>query len=379
MAIQFEGQADFQNIPMLNTTFETVASLPAASTNAKRYLYYNGVPYYSDGASWLPMTGTPPGSSAEMPERTVYVSPSFSNTYPYFSTLEDAYLGSVNYDTIVVYSGNYAPGPLDMSKRSWMFMPETVVVGNTLSFTASYGESIRGSCRFELGTAGNFSVSGGSIGAIILEADSVIEGILMLDCIGGVRVGQISSALITASSSLPYIDDLLFIDANIIHHIRIESPGFKAMVSTNCLGSIDMKFGDLTVEFKKSTGAMASDVTRIKIVNTTTKDCRLKLIDGRLSENWDSGTYSPIYISGNVRVELQHIWVQNNHGACIYIDNNSRNEHLLKIDNCILLGNPAVDSAISGENVHCFGSWGVNDVSNNIAMVTEPLNVGAIW
>lgn len=385
MSIEFEGTVDFGNNAPLKFNLETVSSLPSAGgNNAKRIVFYNGFMYYSNGTNWIKLEASiGGGSTIQLPQNTVFVSPTFNNTSPFYSSPANAILGSTNGSYIVVYSGYY-PGDIDMSKRHWYFHSNTSISGESIvAYDAN--TSIRGHCDFSGGTSSNaltVSMSGSANVVHELEFNSTIEGNFVLNQFAGiVKAGLIGETLQIIGGTYDSYNLDLYIKAEAIWNLSINSPDHRIYIDVQTINGVSyIGCGDTTIEFKKIIYPYTGDdVFTVAGDGADNKLAKLKLIDGRFPEAWDSSTNYPLNIGKYAIVQLQHVWIYNVHCPAVFISSTLSNTHKLKVDNCILIGNSAIDATLTGQQVHCFGSWGQNDVTSNISMQTEPLSVGSIW
>ena len=335
--------------------------------NGSLCFYYNG--WHVLGDTTLPI-----------PANTVFVSPNFTNVSPFYSDITSAVSNSNNGDYIIVFPGAYT-GNYDLSKRHWYFHSNTQLIGNNDVYYDS-DTSIRGGCVFN-GNASGYALNvvfdgPANVGHHILEFDLACEGDLILNrwC-GIVRCNLCSSISVSGGAYDSYYKDI-FIHIAEITDFTIGSAGNVVYVNADTIvGNINIVAGDTIIEFKRITGVNATGNIVTVAGNGATKPAKLKLIDGAFPEDWNAAP--PILIGDYGYVDLQHVWIKNAHSEAIRLDGSIRNSHLLKVDNCILIANQAIDATISGQDVYCFGSWGANDVTSNIVMRTEPLNIGAIW
>ena len=329
--------------------------------------YYNG--WHALGEATLPI-----------PTDTVFVSPSFNNVFPFYSTIIDAINNSDNNYNIIVFAGEYYES-VDMSKRHFYFHPNSHVIGECNMDYSSNQCSIEGYGSFyaSSGIALHITDSADSSETHSLEFDSV-NTLVLNTWSGKVKCREIKYGLLSilGSSTNETIDKTISIEAPYIEDINISSYFTKVFINTNYINkSINVIAGDVEVEFKRF-GNDTSNGYKVNVAGTSSsKIATLKLIDGSLPENWDYLT--PVIVGDYSKVILQHIWIKNGHREAIFLNGSVRNSHLLKVDNCILIANEAIDSTLTSQDVYCFGSWGQNDVTSNIVMRTEPLNIGVIW
>lgn len=377
------AQMDFLNIPVKGLCLEEITGmLPSASVNTSRLVRFNGKPYWSDGTNWIDLSATGTGgSSLQLPQNTKFVSPNFTNVSPFYNTISAAIDNSNNGDYIIVFPGTYT-GDFDLSKRHWYFHSNTTISGHTI-IEYDYNTSVRGGCVFDGCTSGpalRVSYGSGAILNHVLEFDSAFQGYTELNTwCGIVKCNLIGDSLnIVGSAPDAIYQSGIHISADMIGDIFINSRGSKIYINSNIIGGAVIALaGDTEIEFKRFTSESVNNIVTVAGAGIDDKIAKLKLIDGSFPEGHDGAP--PILIGDYTQVDLQHIWVKNAHNEAIFLNGSIRNSHLLKVDNCILIANQAIDATISGQDVYCFGSWGANDVTSNITMRTEALNVGSIW
>lgn len=81
-----------------------------ATTEVSNNSYQNKIAFLSD----IPTNNG--GSSAPIPQKTLFVSPNFNNTNKHYSNVINAYNNASSGDTIVIYSGSY-PFPTQIDKN----------------------------------------------------------------------------------------------------------------------------------------------------------------------------------------------------------------------------------------------------------------------
>lgn len=355
--------------------------LPIGTDQIGRILLYNnGVKnelVYYDGIQWVSF---PEDNNIQMPENTYFVSSNFNGIAPFFNTINDAVNNSDNNYNIIVFAGTYNES-VDMSKRHFYFHPNSHVIGECTMNYSSNQSSIEGYGSFysPSGIALHITDSADSSETHSLEFDSV--NTLALDTWSGkVKCREIKYGLLSilGGPSDTTIDKTINIEASYIEDINISSILTKVFINTNYINkSINVIAGDVEVEFKRF-GNDTSNGYKVNVAGTgSSKIAKLKLIDGSLPENWDYLT--PVIVGDYSKVILQHVWIKNGHREAIFLNGSIRNSHLLKVDNCILIANAAIDATLTSQDVYCFGSWGANDVTSNIVMRTEALNIGSIW
>lgn len=380
----FYGNIDLNNNSLLNNVVEKVITYPSSPVHG-RLIYHTGInkPAYFNGNEWVildnPNIAVP---IVEYPLNIVYVSNDFTDNFPFFSSIPTAlsYLETeaISHGVVVLMPGDYTVYGFDLNKTILQCMDNTTI-SSVGDINIGEGAAITGNASIQLYTASyRVKISGGDNSMLRLQAKEVIEGNLNITGYGRIELEQATGVLINSSNGGVGVDSI-YIKCGIMHNIQIDSSDCNIFIDTDELGYVRQTMGNTIIHFKSSTYINGNSANQIQLYNSGTKRNYLKLIEGRLSHNFDSSSYWPVYVGGLSVLELQHVWMKNNHGACIYIDNTTINTHLLKVDNCVLLGNPSIDSALVNEAVYCYGSWAATNVSLNINMILEPINVGAIW
>ena len=376
-AANYYGNVEFNNNQALGLVLENTYSPSNGIAGKMVYNQNNNKPQYYNGTSWQNFDGT---IDTPMPENTYFVSPNFNGIAPFFNTINDAINNSDDNYNIIVFAGTYNES-VDMSKRHFYFHPNSRVIGECTMDYSSNQCSIEGYGSFYSlsGIALHITDSADSEETHSLEFDSASN--LVLDTWSGkVKCREIKYGLLSilGGPTDPMIYKTISIEAPYIEDINISSYLTKVFINTNYINkSINVIAGDVEVEFKRF-GNDTSNGYKVNVEGiSSSKIAKLKLIDGSLPENWDNLT--PVIVGDYSKVILQHVWIKNAHREAIFLNGSIRNSHLLKVDNCILIANAAIDATLTSQDVYCFGSWGQNNVTSNIVMRTEPLNIGVIW
>ena len=317
-----------------------------------------------------------------IPANTVFVSYSFNNIFPFYSTINNAITNSDNGWTIIIYPGFYEED-IDISRRHTYAYSKTVLYGSiTIDFgngnTSLSGKAILGD---DLGASVKIkNYYAGIIGNV--EFESIYEGASLefQSFVGNVKFDSCNGLGISGTTTLSSPNNELHISCDRInYHIQNTSENIITYLNVNTVhGHLEILNGKTIVHCKYFSGLNVNTNTPIVYISGTSSSVsNLKIVDAEFNPDWDGDP--PIWVDTDCTLILQHCSVYNKHDAAIDIIAGSINTHKLKVDNCILNGTNAIDSQLSGQYVHCFGSWGINNVSSSVTMRTESLNIGDIW
>lgn len=378
-AVDYYGSVGFNGNQAIELRLENIND-PSGRTGGN--IIFNPVskiPKYFNGTEWKSFSDA--ATSIQFPENTCFVSPNFTDIAPFFSSINSAISSSNNGDYIIVFPGQYNES-IDFSKRH-TYLHNNVTINGESILSSSDETSLSGHGMFYNSYNSNPSlIIYGDVSSNNFNHSVEFEYAMSvkLDAFSGtLKCKHIYYLLEIMGSLVEGINKKMYITASYIKDINISALNTKVYMDVSHIeGHLEIVSGEAEIEFK--TFGMDTTLGVYKVLamgSSSSKIAKLKLIDGSLPENWNNT--APILIGDYAQVDLQHVWVKNTHNQCIMLTGNVLNSHLLKIDNCILIANIAIDANISAQDVYCFGSWGQNDVSSNIVMRTEQLNVGAIW
>lgn len=353
------GNLDIKGGQFKTACLEDFASLPAAPTSG-RFGMYNSKLSFWDGAAWQ-MLPTPSAGSTQLPANTVFVSPNFTNVYPYYSTLAAARAGSAAGDKIIVYTGTYAESA-NLNDRNWYFYPMTIITGYSVISSSTNTSSIKGygvftkldiynsdGNIFEFEYAGNLSIQN----SLCYLKATTIGSLTIMDCTEELCINAICIQSNISISMSDYIVYLNFVELG---------------------GQILINQAKAIMQFEHST--MTNGLQALIYSESTSQRAYLKIIDAKFNENY-ANSAGAIKISGHSDLELQHVSLYN-HGASslyydiIYIDGTALNFHKIKLDNCLLFGYP-VNAKIANQNVYNINSVAVTAPRGNVNVLWETL------
>jgi hypothetical protein len=355
MAINYTyGDLDFRGGQAKNVCLDNFTALPA-SPSCGQFGIFNSKLSFWDGTAWQTLPASSAGS-AQVPANTVFVSPNYTNIYPYFSTLTAAIAGSAAGDKIIVYAGTYVED-ISLNYRNWFFMPNTIINGNSTA-SAAFNTTIKGNCKFSKLT---LAYAAGD------NYEFELAGILILQysyC--NIKANIISDLTITYSLGL------VSIDAFEVGTINMQYCDYLAYFNFQKLsGAVIITQAKAIMQFENSiynSGLQFSISSGLD-----TKRAYLKIIDAKLPEDYNNST-AAILINGYSDIELQHVSIYNHGSAslyndCIYIDGTILNSHKLKLDNCLLFGFP-VNAKIAYQNIYNI---------NSVSVVNPRGSINTLW